>query len=863
MEEERSEQCDLEDFLQRAALPLLFYAKKAKNEIKADRADKAQGEQAEEKSEQGARQSLLCIRLVAQQLQSLAVERMAPETEELALALAHWVSTEWCSPRIEVVDYLPCCRDEKSNFLLSKNCDHLKMKAVLDIVLFAPMPDGQEIGRQRLLHHGPWHTFSPVPGGWHTSYPAGAALHRWEEVTAAGLLLLAAAKTFKQQRKQRSAETEETQELCRRTQETHPAQRPAVLVYGACDGLLASFLAQHAPEVQVDLLDGELSGLDLLQKHFNLRLGGPGLLKGSCRVLGKPQTEREGNPEDSADVDSPDVEVAADACETNESETGERMAPRELYDGIVVMKPFGQSFTHNPSISSILSISQEGPGQHQEHQVKSPLPLRNGGLLLVEATPEDRDQLEKLGEVLELNDLLQGDDDLDADDATDSTVLCIVTPRSARTLDGLQTPQMDSFEELICPESWFELLLERGGVVGGAPDVLNAQKTRVVPAGKICPEDLAILKRLAGRATGCGREIRSPQSDSWQVLFLQTNRFFEEEAPDLLKRLADIARSVALGEKWVTMEQADRLQARVVEWHEQARQCTELADMRALLPAVRHSGLSGPQVPLRGSSGTGTSTCTGVGDACLQSSDRFELQTAFRFFRARMRCQNGDSRDHPVLFQDSGMDLPDIVLTGARASSASAHRSTGWSLAGTGSKFQQGRLLEGCCHFALQQSAAKPGRGPEADPSASFGNLKQSYRIAGRMPVEAVNAARRVRGIGLDGSVLEMPLLSLENITLSSARHVTISPHEPGEGANPMEGRRSWRFRARIEGPIASFPAAVDVGVGDIGLFQALLSQPQETIGDFDGPVALLGQDIMTQLPLRYSAARGTLWFRH
>ena len=29
---------------------------------------------------------------------------------------------------------------------------------------------------------------------------------------------------------------------------------------------------------------------------------------------------------------------------------------------------------------------------------------------------------------------------------------------------------------------------------------------------------------------------------------------------------------------------------------------------------------------------------------------------------------------------------------------------------------------------------------------------------------------------------------------------------------------------ARIEGPIASFPAAVDVGVGDIGLFQAIRS---------------------------------------
>jgi len=162
--------------------------------------------------------------------------------------------------------------------------------------------------------------------------------------------------------------------------------------------------------VQVDLLDGELSGLDLLRKHFNLRLGGPGLLKGSCRVLGKPSpNEREAG---SADVDSADVEVASDTGGTDETgETGERIASRELYDGIVVMKPFGQNFRPNPSISSISSILPgEGPGQHQEHQVKSPLPLRTlrkGGLLLVEATPEDRNQLEKLGEVLELNDLLQ------------------------------------------------------------------------------------------------------------------------------------------------------------------------------------------------------------------------------------------------------------------------------------------------------------------------------------------------------------------------------------------------------------------------------------------------------------------------
>lgn len=43
------------------------------------------------------------------------------------IARIRWYST--CQ------DYLPCCREEKSNFLLSKDCDHLKMKAVLDIVL--------------------------------------------------------------------------------------------------------------------------------------------------------------------------------------------------------------------------------------------------------------------------------------------------------------------------------------------------------------------------------------------------------------------------------------------------------------------------------------------------------------------------------------------------------------------------------------------------------------------------------------------------------------------------------------------------------------------------------------------------------
>ena len=121
MEEEHSETCCnfVEDFLQRAALPLLYYAKKAKNEIKAIKAEEGEEgkvtEVTDEAMEQAmsAQRALLCIRLLAQQLQSMAQSeqseasesrgaKMTPEIEDLALALAHWVSTEWCSPRIEV-----------------------------------------------------------------------------------------------------------------------------------------------------------------------------------------------------------------------------------------------------------------------------------------------------------------------------------------------------------------------------------------------------------------------------------------------------------------------------------------------------------------------------------------------------------------------------------------------------------------------------------------------------------------------------------------------------------------------------------------------------------------------------------------
>ena len=588
--EEHTETCLVEDFLKRGALPLLFFAKKAKSEIQNAKVSKTKATNGENSAD--AVSALLCIRLLAQQLQSMAQSTlvqqsnefrvegeavccrsmglspsvflpkasptpssMTPETEDLALALAHWVSTEWCSPRIEVVDYLPCCSD---SFLLSKDCDHLKLKTVLDIVLCAPMPDGQEIGRQRLLHHGPWRNFCPVPGGWHTSYPAGSALHRWEEVTAAGLLLLAAARAWKKGTERVEAQDTETQS---RDGRNVRRGRPALLVYGACDGLLASFLAQHAPEVQVDLLepddDEATSGatLSLLEKHFDLRLGGQGLIKGSRRVL----AER-------------DTAICEFETEPEAKRRKKARQLRQLYDGIVLMKPFGSD---RMNAENAEGSPENGTSETLLKNVVENVRelLREDGLLLVESTPEGREALQQLGDLVELNDLLQDDPsvlvaeaDLDAEAEPDPSVLCIVTPRTYHLRQA--TNGMD-YQELIRPEKWFELLLERGGVRGGAPDVLDAQQTRVVSAGKVDAEDVATLKRLACRASRCGREVRSRNSDTWQVTFLQTDNFFAEHAPDLLARFTDIAKSIALEEKWLTPARAERLQARVIEWHQQ------------------------------------------------------------------------------------------------------------------------------------------------------------------------------------------------------------------------------------------------------------------------------------------------------
>jgi len=111
-----------------------------------------------------------------------------------------------------------------------------------------------------------------------------------------------------------------------------------------------------------------------------------------------------------------------------------------------------------------------------------------------------------------------------------------------------------------------------------------------------------------------------------------------------------------------------------------------------------------------------------------------------------------------------------------------------------------------------------------------------------------------VRGIGLGNHVLKMPLVSVVNATLCRADDVTI--------ALRSSTSRSWSFNTTMSGTCRECVGpltVVNLAVGDIGFFENLLSRPEVR---FEGAVALLGQDLLAQRPLRLSGSSRRIWFQ-
>ncbi|CAE7841017.1 unnamed protein product [Symbiodinium sp. CCMP2592] len=745
------------------ALALLFLARQAKARLRRRSLEsEAEAAEAESEAESEASEALRDLRLLAFLLQKQALRfrtraATAASVESasedwrwvLAATLRPWLCEEWCSPRVEVVDYRPCCGTGGLLLASDSDCDHSQLRAVLDIVVSAPALSAEtepELGRQRVVHRGPWHGFRPTEGGWHASFgPPGSALHRWEEVTAAGLAVLAAAYS--------------ATSMSRDGRDPTPLP---LLCYGVGDGLLCTFLAQHAPEVRVEVLEPEVVALELAERHFGLRLAGNSG-RGTHVVLG---LEGQGSP-------------GRSLGETDASGSFRYAAVVALGRGVA--KPDWEPLRRRCEAWEVPAILLEAPC--------------GVGEALRDAFAGFR--------VLELQDLESCDECEERDQTTDETSIFLLTrgrgagfgvdpgsqkkrkqketdPPEAGVWPGEGRPPA-SFLDVLSPKRWFDLLLARGGVRGGAPDVLDAQRSQVVSAGFLSAETLGFLERLAARAAGegCGRAVRSAQSEAWQVTFLQTRGFFAREAPELLESLAEMARSVGLREHWLTVGQAERMKARVVEWHDQEAPGPGIPDPRHydMDSLVTLDVLCAePKEDFEG------------GELRTLETDGSLKEQSFGFLEV-------------LVFQAHKYHMVAPVTRGRRRALVL--------------EFWDGPA-RACPHRCISFE--------ERCPLEPEGEAEKSLWKALPAGTKRENTKRGGKYEGLVWIIqLEMPLLSLANITLSSARHVSIAPHEPGGGANPVEGRRSWRFRntgARIKGPIATFPEAVDVGVGDIGLFQ-------------------------------------------
>ena len=120
---------------QGGALALLFLARQAR--LRRSLESEAEAEASE------ASEALRELRLLAFLLQKQARTRAARSVESasedwrwvVAATLRPWLCEEWCSPRVEVVDYRPCCGTGGLLLASESDCDHSQLRAVLDIIV--------------------------------------------------------------------------------------------------------------------------------------------------------------------------------------------------------------------------------------------------------------------------------------------------------------------------------------------------------------------------------------------------------------------------------------------------------------------------------------------------------------------------------------------------------------------------------------------------------------------------------------------------------------------------------------------------------------------------------------------------------
>ena len=133
----------------------------------------------------------------------------------------------------------------------------------------------------------------------------------------------------------------------------------------------------------------------------------------------------------------------------------------------------------------------------------------------------------------------------------------------------------------LSPDDWRKEHMGENAQLSGAMDVTNAQRTQVVRLEKfLSSEDIAMIHTVAKSELATIREgtkgALDVHTDSWKVLYLQSNNVFQRKLPALRQPILDAVREVDRN-NWRLFDNVDHVNIRVVEYH-QMDEFGELAD---------------------------------------------------------------------------------------------------------------------------------------------------------------------------------------------------------------------------------------------------------------------------------------------
>ncbi|KAL7539631.1 LOW QUALITY PROTEIN: hypothetical protein ACHAXR_010094 [Thalassiosira sp. AJA248-18] len=365
--------------------------------------------------------------------------------------------------------------------------------------------DGQS-ARLRGTYHGCWRgLYAEAVGEMDMANSIGQVLESWTETTLAGLSVT----------------------------NNQSSSNARILVIGLGCGQLVSFLRHHVSDVELHVIEGSQTMIDIALKYYQL----PPCLLDCVSIVDPTEYVKSQRLEGQEEVGEFDT-IIINVCSIDDT-FPDLLMNEEFFHGLMSM------LSNHPTATLLVNsgVNVEAVSLLVESACKHIHGHRSGHMLIL------REHL--------LRDHTVSDDE----------GVIVAAQRREWSLSA---------------EDWQREHMGEDAQSSGSMDVATAQRTQVVRLEKFLSlEDIEMIHAVAnaelasiGEATNGALEAHT---DSWKVLYLQHRNTFQRKLPALRKRILDMVRQVDKSQNWCLFDNVDHVNIRVVEYH-QMDEFGELSD---------------------------------------------------------------------------------------------------------------------------------------------------------------------------------------------------------------------------------------------------------------------------------------------